>query len=76
MDPLQYWLIIAFTLGGGVFAVVCAWQDYEWFMNHRKARLMVRLLGRNGTRIFYAVIGTALAIGGAFMLVAGPAALG
>ncbi len=38
MIPTQYWLIVAFTLGGGSFAMVCAWRDFEFFMNSRKAR--------------------------------------
>ena len=75
MDPTQYWLIVVFTLGGGVFSVVGALQDWDWFMESRKARLLVNLLGRQGTRIFYGVIGTALAAGGAVMLLIGPAAL-
>lgn len=69
---MQYWLIVAFTLGGGTFSMVCAWQDFDFFMDHRKARLFIRLFGRQGTRIIYGVIGAGLAIGGAVLLMTGP----
>lgn len=46
-----------FLLGAGLFALVTAVCDWDWFMNHPKARFMARLLGRNGTRIFYGLLG-------------------
>ncbi len=75
MESTQYWLIVGFLLGGGVFSVLGALKDWDFFMNSRKARPFVRLVGRNGARIFYGVIGTILAVGGALMLLIGPAAL-
>ncbi len=75
MDPTQYWLIVAFTLGGGLFTVAGAWKDWDFFMENRRARLLVRLLGRQGARIFYGVIGTAFVAGGVVVLLIGRAAL-
>lgn len=43
----------AFSLLGGI----CNW---EWFMNSAKARFMVKILSRNGARIFYGILGLAL----------------
>lgn len=34
MDPTQYWLIVAFTLGGGLFTVAGAWKDWDFFMEN------------------------------------------
>ena len=49
-----------FLLGAacGIFCIVCAAMDWDWFMNHRKARFMCNLLGRKGARMFYAALGT------------------
>jgi hypothetical protein len=47
----------AVSLGGALY-------DWDWFMEHRKARLFVRLLGRNGARIFCGLLGAALATSG------------
>lgn len=52
------WLIVA----GGVFGICGAVFDWEWFMNHRKAQALIRLFGRNGTRIFYVILGIALVV--------------
>jgi hypothetical protein len=46
----------------GVFAICGSLMNWEWFMNHRKARFMTRMLGRGGTRIFYGLLGTALVV--------------
>jgi hypothetical protein len=59
-----------FLLGGGLFTVVGAVCDFDWFLGHRKARIFVAILGRNGTRVFYALLGGALAGAGAALLLA------
>ena len=41
----------------GLFSMICAIGDFDFFMNHRKAKLFVKLLGRKGTRIFYSILG-------------------
>ncbi|MBN2137444.1 MAG: immunity 17 family protein [Sedimentisphaerales bacterium] len=46
----------------GLFAVVAAAFDWEWFLNSRKARPLVSLLSRTGARIFYCVIGLGVAV--------------
>ena len=46
----------------GVFAVCGAIFQWAFFMNHRKAQFLIRLIGIQGTRIFYAVLGTALSV--------------
>ncbi len=51
-------------IGVGAFSVFCSIKDYDWFMEHRKARLLVKLLKRNGARIFYTVLGAGLIVFG------------
>lgn len=42
-----------FTLSGGLF-------NWNWFMLSRRARLIVRIFGRGGARVFYVVLGVAI----------------
>jgi small neutral amino acid transporter SnatA (MarC family) len=48
----------------GLFSSICAGMDFDFFMNHRKARFFVKILGRNGARIFYVLLGIAMIIVG------------
>ena len=75
MNPGQYWLTMGFLLVGGVFCLMGAWKDWDFFMDNRRARRLVDLMGRKGTRVFYGVIGALLTVGGVVMLVIGPGAL-
>jgi len=52
---------------GGLFAVAGGVFDWEWFMTNRKAWVFVKLLGRGGARVFYCVLGSALAVLGALI---------
>jgi hypothetical protein len=47
---------------------VCAAAfDWEWFMNHPKARFMSAVLTRTGARTFYAVLGVVSIVFGALI---------
>ena len=48
----------------GLFSMVGALFDWDFFMNHRKARFIVAMLGREGARGFYLLLGAAIAAGG------------
>jgi len=48
----------------GIFAICGAAFNWDWFMNHRKARFLVRLVGRTGARIFYGFLGATLVVFG------------
>jgi hypothetical protein len=50
-------------VGIGMFAIRGAALDWDWFMNSRKARVLVRFLGRGG-RIFYALLGLGIFVFG------------
>lgn len=45
----------------GLFSVVCAAMDFDWFMNNHKTWLIKKAFGRHGARIFYIVLGLAIA---------------
>ena len=59
MNPLGLVLIAvgAFAMAGGLF-------NWDWFMDNRKARGIVKIFSRNGARIFYGVLGLAIAVVG------------
>jgi hypothetical protein len=62
MNPIGLLVVAA-----GLFGIIAAVMDWDWFMNHPKARFMCSLCGRNGARVFYIVLGTALVVGGVLM---------
>jgi hypothetical protein len=45
---------------GGVGMLCTALFDWDWFFASRKARRIVALLGRQGTRVFYGLLGCLL----------------
>jgi hypothetical protein len=51
----------------GVFTALAAALDWDWFMEDRKARFIVRLFGRGGARMFYALLGFGFIVLGAFV---------
>ncbi len=61
----------AFLVLVGLFSFAGAVFDWEWFMTHSRAALFVRLFGRTGARLVYALLGillAALGLGAAFGL--------
>lgn len=56
-------LIGAFAVAGGLF-------DWSWFMGNRRARRFVFLFGPTGARVFYALLGGALAGAGVLLALA------
>jgi len=63
-------LIVILCMGTGFFSLICAWKEYDWFMNHRKAWFMNGILGRKGARIFYMGLGLGIIIVSFSMLAA------
>ena len=51
-------------IAAGVFALCGAGFQWNWFMNHRKARFITSIAGRTGARIFYGVLGMVLVVFG------------
>ena len=59
MTPSEYF-IFALFIGLGVFSVVAAVLDLEWYFQTRAAQTFVRWLGRTGARLFYVLLGIGL----------------
>lgn len=51
-------------VAAGAFSLLGGICDWEWFMNSRKARFIVKILSRNGARIFYTVLGIIIVVFG------------
>lgn len=62
MNPVGFFLVAA-----GLFSICGAAFDWDFFMNHRKARFLVSVLGRTGARVFYFLIGLVVTILGALI---------
>lgn len=54
-------------MAAGVFSIAGAAYGWNWFINHYKARIILLLFGRTGTRIFYGVTGTFFLAAGALV---------
>ena len=61
-------MALGLLIGG--FTFFCAFKDYDWFMNNRRAALFVMIFGRNITRFFYMTLGVVFMRGGLFLGVA------
>ncbi len=59
MSPSEYIILILFILLG-LFSVIAAIGNIEWYFQTDGARFFVRYLGRKGARIFYFLLGLAL----------------
>jgi hypothetical protein len=57
---------------GGVFALFCSFKNYDWFMEHRRARAISAIIGRTGTRMFYGMLAIALVVVGVVLIVNPP----
>lgn len=56
-----------FLFAAGAFTAFAAVLNWSFFFEHRKARFLVRILGRSGARVFYLILGLVL-IGAGIML--------
>ena len=48
----------------GIFSILGGLLNWNWFMENRRARFFVSILGRNGARIFYIGLGIFLMAAG------------
>ena len=63
-------LVSLFFVLGGLFTMSGGLFNWNWFMLSRRARLIVRIFGRGGGRIFYVVLGAAILVVGLVTFVA------
>lgn len=67
MDP-KHILIVVFIFVAGLFSLISSIKNWDWFFEHRKARLLAHVLGRMGARIFYGSLGLMLIGLGIYLL--------
>jgi len=60
-DPLYLGIFLAV---GGLFSIVCSVMNYDFFIESGKAKFIVKVMGRNGARGFYGLLGLGLFIAG------------
>lgn len=59
MEPSEY-MILAIFIALGLFSVVAALFNFDWYFETSGAMTFVKWLGRGGARIFYLLLGLAL----------------
>ena len=57
-----------FVIAAGILSLCGAIFNWDWYMNHRKARFLVKILGRGGARVFYGALGLGLIVLGGLLL--------
>lgn len=67
MDPSEYFILFLF-IALGLFSVIAALFNFDWYFKTSGAMTFVSLLGRPGARIFYALLGLGLIACGALGL--------
>ncbi|MFM9329457.1 immunity 17 family protein [Paenibacillus mesotrionivorans] len=55
MENNTFAVIIGF--GAGLFSIVASILNWDWFFNHRQARIFLKMFGRTGARVFYTILG-------------------
>ncbi len=59
MEPTEYFILILF-IALGVFSIVAAALNLDWYFHTSGAMTFVKWLGRKGARIFYVLLGLGL----------------
>lgn len=59
MEPTEYFILILFILLG-IFSLVAAVFNLEWYFQTGGAMTFVKWFGRTGARVFYALLGSGL----------------
>ena len=52
----------------GLACAFCAVMNYDWFMINNKSAPVVAILGREGARIFYIILGVVIVVLAAFIV--------
>lgn len=57
MEENKELIMIIFSIGVGIFTLLASILNWNFFFESRKARFFVKIFGRNGSRIFYGILG-------------------
>lgn len=52
--------VLILSIAGGIFTILASIFNWDFFFENRKAKLFMSILGRTGSRIFYAILGLVL----------------
>ncbi len=63
--------LLMLMMGIGAFSICSSVMNWDFFFNSYKAQVLVRFLGRNGARVFYAVLGAFIVVLGVMALISG-----
>lgn len=50
----------------GILSVMASIFNWEWFFTAQNSQFIIKMLGRNKSRIFYAILGLAMIAAGVF----------
>ncbi|WP_455621690.1 immunity 17 family protein [Parabacteroides sp.] len=68
MDPSEYFILVLF-IALGLFSIVAAVFNLDWYFKTSGAMTFVNWFGRGGARVFYALLGTGLIVCGVLGLI-------
>lgn len=63
MEPSEYFILLLFILLG-LFSLIAAIRDLDWYFQTSGAMTFVKWFGRKGARIFYGLLGLGLITSG------------
>ena len=66
MSPFPIFAVII-----GILTIICAANDYDWFMKSSKAEFFVKVFGRDGARVFYGFLGLFIIVCGVIAILFG-----
>ncbi|MBR8537510.1 immunity 17 family protein [Carboxylicivirga mesophila] len=61
-------ILFYLMIGVGALIFMASLTNWEWFFKQRRAQTIIKLMGRNGARIFYAILGAFFAAFGWMVL--------
>lgn len=61
-------IIFSIFIGLGLFSLIAAIRNYDWYFNTHGAMMFVKWFGRKGARVFYGALGLILIACGIFAL--------
>lgn len=60
MNENKELIVIVFAIVAGTFSILASIFNWNFFFENRKARLFLRIFGRQGARFFYVLLGLGL----------------
>lgn len=60
MEENKELIAIIISIGAGAFAILASIFNWNFFFENKKAKLFMKIFGRNGSRIFYSILGLLL----------------